>query len=526
MLGTLANQLESFEANQSAQFSTCTEIGGKVFIRGPPSGKYDTISHVWGLVNEINVDGIPLLLNSNIQKRHILFSPSVLEPQAPIWMDVISIDQHDQDHKAAQVSVMHLIYAQAARTHVIIEDNGAFCTQIDHVVQTVSEVIREFNETAAIDVTGIFRICKILDTLMAGTEYMGRAWTAQEFVLSCNKRFYCLDSTNIIWSVFTANHFTSLLNTLCTYELRLSGPAQAFFSGYVSALAASVTCLFGSTALKQLLKAVSVQFPNVIEAYTKAAETTVTGSTLLDDSSGWLDLVAHRFPARDLTECWNDYDLDNQAVSQRGYLLVATNSFECGGHTYSLNIGWEAAIGNAPRTASVTKDYWWAVARLIGLVIDWDYNMDVQTQMNKWIVLLISRGWYNLAEWGHVSCPVNCWAYEYNISDSNDERTKFAMRELRERIISTRKDPWIRSLPLQWNRDLEVFEIVFPREIGRRRHEFLQVKVDDWVVLFGGNTKLHVVSVTKDGMFADIDISEVSDMPEIECMPYAIQGGE
>ncbi|KAJ3225874.1 hypothetical protein HDU81_007599 [Chytriomyces hyalinus] len=524
-------------------------VGSTNFIIGIPEARadYDVISHVWGTVKEMTVCERRLLLNENVMKRSLLFGilaenqkqkpESPFRPSAPVWLDIVSIDQNSKEDKSAQVEVMDLIYAQASICHIVIEDTGKFAQLIDGIILSSTEceaVVNGVNDglassaeknptTTTADVYGgiperIASLCTLLDNLMAGTEYMKRVWTAQELILSRNKKFYAFDRAQGVWVSLCVSYLTSAFKSLCAKEETFSGTERIFFTGYISALAASIVSLFGPAAFTDLLATCAIDHPDVLRVYANCATSAVTGSSLLNDTTGWLDLIAHVHSSKLLMAAWEGYDPANAA--QRNYLINKSNGFECGGYRYSSNLAFDTAF-RAQRKASRTVDYWWAVARLIGLKLTWSYSLAVEKQLELWIQLLIENGFYNLAEWGKAPLDprqTHRWAYKYEMmpdgkdEEERDQKRMDSVERLRVRLLETKENPWTKGLCLTWNATDYVFEMKLPKNVVADGGTVLKVRVADTLVFFSrAGMRLHVTTTSAKGMFsshADVDLDE------------------
>ncbi|KAI8818862.1 hypothetical protein BJ741DRAFT_715989 [Chytriomyces cf. hyalinus JEL632] len=535
---------------QTSVKKSIERVGSTDFIVGIPAAceEYEVISHVWGKVEMMTVCERRLLLNANMLKRSLLFGillesqrrKSPFKPKAPVWMDIVSIDQNSEADKSAQVNVMHLIYAKASVTHIVIEDRGNFAQLIDGIVSSIREceaVVNGVHEGLASSaetnptittakVYGgiperIAGLCTLLDNLMAGTEYMSRVWTAQELILSRNKKFYAYASAQRGWIVLSASYLTSVFMTLCAKEETFSGTERVFFSGYVSALAASIVSLFGPAAFSDLLAACAINHPPVLHVYAKCATSAVTGSSLLNDATGWLDLIAHAHSPKLLMATWEGYDPAN--APQRNYLVNESNGFECGGYTYSSSLAFDSAFGTQ-RLASRTEDYWWAVGRLIGLQLTWSYTLAVEKQLELWIQLLIENGFLNLAEWGKAPLDAHQtqrWAYKYEMKPiGSEETTRDNVERVRVRLLETKQNPWTKGLRLTWNRTDSVFEMKLPKNLLAERGTVLKVRVAETLVFFSrAGTRLHVTAASAKGMFSshvDVDLDEWGESEWLE----------
>ncbi|KAJ3263502.1 hypothetical protein HDU77_010530 [Chytriomyces hyalinus] len=513
------------------------QVGSANFIVGIPSAysNYDVVSHVWGYIpSEVTVCGKHLLLNANVQKRSLLFAPEnqdrkiepPFRPVAPVWMDIVSMNQNSSTDKNAQLKVMDKIYAHASIAHIVIEDAGDFAQQIDGIVLSITNceaVVNGVNDGLGRSVKKhptittskvyggiperIASICSLLDKVMVGTKYMTRIWTAQEFVLSRNKKFYAYDHVQGAWTVLCAPYLKSVFMTLCAKEETFSGHERIFFSGYVSALAASIVSLFGSAAFSDLLAECAINHPHVLRVYDQCATSAVTGSSLLNDTAGWLDLIAHAYSPELLMSAWNEYD--PAGAPQRDYLVNEHNGFKCGVYTYSSNLAFDTAFGSG-RSASRTVDYWWGVARLLGLELTWSYDLAVEKQLELWIQLLIEKGFLNLAEWGRDARQTHRWAYEYEVTpNGNDDITKDSMKRLRMRLLETKENPWTKRLNLTWDPTDSAFKMKLPKNLVPTVGNVLKVRVADTLVCFAkAGTRLHVVTASADGRFSDVDLDE------------------
>ena len=81
-----------------------------------PDLHFDAISYVWGSAPaSVRVkcnDGMLMLTPSAFQMLGYLYLYKP-EPQRPIWIDAICINQNDAEEKAVQVPLMHRIYSSA-----------------------------------------------------------------------------------------------------------------------------------------------------------------------------------------------------------------------------------------------------------------------------------------------------------------------------------------------------------------------------------------------------------------------------
>ncbi|KAJ3035363.1 hypothetical protein HDV00_004042 [Rhizophlyctis rosea] len=200
-----------------------------MYIKGLPFQypDYVTISHVWGTTTPTDLLGVKVPLSTGDDKAAVL--EQLLTSNAHVWLDILSIDQHDDDDVALQVSCMGDIYRNAVRCFVICDDQ--LWAAVTSIFRDVSDLLYNYGCGECIPGVPREEVPVLewegetgLDAYWNST-YNTRVWTLQELALSQSVTFVhstldangCLKALTFDTLLYAASDL-STRTCSCTWE--------------------------------------------------------------------------------------------------------------------------------------------------------------------------------------------------------------------------------------------------------------------------------------------------------------------
>ncbi|KAF2247175.1 HET-domain-containing protein, partial [Trematosphaeria pertusa] len=140
--------------------------------------EYDALSYVWG--QEISttpalVNGIPVKITVNLEGalRHLRKETA----SRIIWIDALSISQHDVNERNRQVQNMGTIYASARQVIIWLGDGAGDSEQVKPAFDFMKTGVFPTKEDPFFDLRSAFYYIR-------SSEWFDRVWVIQELVLA------------------------------------------------------------------------------------------------------------------------------------------------------------------------------------------------------------------------------------------------------------------------------------------------------------------------------------------------------
>ncbi|KAK8029952.1 hypothetical protein PG993_011243 [Apiospora rasikravindrae] len=144
--------------------------------------EYEALSYTWGdqvPTRDVICNGMALKITQNVDQALRRLRGNECQ-QRTLWIDALCINQQDETEKAAQVSVMGLVYSRAKQVNVWLGHATA-------AMEKVLELTRLMGEgKSALDIVNVQHIPELVDGLeqLSSAPYWTRLWTIQEVSLS------------------------------------------------------------------------------------------------------------------------------------------------------------------------------------------------------------------------------------------------------------------------------------------------------------------------------------------------------
>ncbi|KAJ3284200.1 hypothetical protein HDU79_008414 [Rhizoclosmatium sp. JEL0117] len=319
-------------------------------MRTMPAGtRYHTISHVWDKVSLLPdpYKQTGVLLTSH--EKQAAVARIAEAAGVPVWMDVYSIDQENEEFKNAQVSIMYNVYNNAEKCHVLLTPTDA------EMFKRVIQVLRGLASPQFPDL-----LCNMDDDPLMnlhhpfsfayaavefGVLYNRRVWTLQEVHASKGVTYYDAEGVEVVDGEKVLEIVGRVVAGAMLFRMRVDA-GHPVVQGLVYSSRVS------GGRLKGRADGVLRFAWNVLRAYVSGRREEVVGKL---EGCGFREALG--------------------GFANTFFDLIAAN-FE---PMVRLSVGF--------RVASVKHDYVYGIAGMVGLDVPVDYGMDVGE-----LVLIARRG--------------------------------------------------------------------------------------------------------------------------------------
>lgn len=186
---------------------------------------YQALSYAWGDIHitvPIAVDGLPYSITTNLY----IALRNLRGPTQPrlLWVDAVSINQHDNEEKSEQVNSMDVIYASANTCLAWLGDFTNDGITVPEAEAALNVIRRLAGSDPPVSLVPYSRILSALESLM-NSEWWRRRWTTQEIVLP-PRPLIVWGSLSISWETLA-----SAVDNLIEGNYSLPFELLPFFSG-------------------------------------------------------------------------------------------------------------------------------------------------------------------------------------------------------------------------------------------------------------------------------------------------------
>ncbi|KAH9242334.1 hypothetical protein K456DRAFT_1905321, partial [Colletotrichum gloeosporioides 23] len=183
------------------------------------SPKYTAISYAWGdrrRVSNIRIDGELITITASLW--HALAALRRRDQPVLIWVDALSINQHDIDELSHQVRIMDAIYSQADVVAACLGPPSEFDDS-----ELAFDYLREISNTDGTNLVDWFMLEKQISSVVRlfDRNYWKRLWVMQEVFHANRVEVYCGSDSMPLDTVFAA----------CKVFSKISGRIETCFPG-------------------------------------------------------------------------------------------------------------------------------------------------------------------------------------------------------------------------------------------------------------------------------------------------------